>query len=208
MLGQLGDERQEHQLAGRRARREKADDQAAPLREPAGGDGRREDDGGETGAEPDDHAPQQYELPHPRHPERCQEARGDQAERTHDDAADAEFIHERGGERAEQAEQQDAQRQRRGDLRIVPAELAFERYDHDAGRAHRARRHQHGEEGDGDDHPAVMDVAAGECSGECRRRHSRGDFLGPGLNDGRRQSGIVGEELHALRSRPEHPLAT
>ena len=44
-LGQLGDERQEHQLARRAGRREHADDQAAVLHEPAVGDDRAEDQG-------------------------------------------------------------------------------------------------------------------------------------------------------------------
>ena len=38
-------------------------------------------------------------------------------------------------------------------------------YQH-ARRPHGASRHQHGQEGDADHDPAVMDVAAGENSGE------------------------------------------
>ena len=58
----------------------------------------------------------------------------------------------------------------RGNLRVVPAELALERHDQHAGRAHGAGGHQHGQEGDGDDDPAVMDVAAGQGGGERRMR--------------------------------------
>ena len=77
-----------------------------------------------------------------------------------------EAVHERRRERAEQSEQQEAQRQRRRDLRIVPAELALQRNDQHARRAHGAGRHQHGQEGDADHDPAVVDMAAGEKGGE------------------------------------------
>src|SRR5262249_12907718 len=68
--------------------------------------------------------------------------------------------HEGGGERTEQAEQQDAKRQSRRDLGMAPAELAFERHDHHARRSHRRSRHQQSEKRDRDHHPSVMDVAA------------------------------------------------
>ena len=169
--GEFGDERQEDELAGRRARRQHADDQAAAMIEPARRHRRRQHHGGEAGADADHHAPQQDELPNPRHRQRDQKTGRDQRTGGDDDAADAEAIHERGGERSEQSVQQDAQRQRRGDLRIAPAEFVLQRHDQHAGRAHRGGGDQHGEEGDGDDDPAVVDVAAGKRCGQCGRRH-------------------------------------
>ena len=63
MLDQPGGERQEDQLAGRRARGEHADHEAAPLREPAVGDDRAEHQRRHAGADADDDAPEQDELP-------------------------------------------------------------------------------------------------------------------------------------------------
>ena len=93
--------------------------------EPARRNRRRQNHRGETGADADHDAPQDDELPQLRHRQRSQQARRDQRQGGDDDAANAEAIHERGGERAEQAVQHDAQCQRRGDLRIAPAELVL-----------------------------------------------------------------------------------
>jgi hypothetical protein len=50
--------------------------------------------------------------------------------------------------------------------RSASAELALERNDQHAGRAHGAGRHQHGQEGDANHDPAVMDISAGESGGQ------------------------------------------
>ncbi len=81
------------------------------------------------------------------------------AMREDDDLADAEIVHEGGGEGTHQAEEDQPHGERGGDLRGFPAELVLQRLDEDAGRAHGAGGHQHGEEGGGDDHPSIVDVA-------------------------------------------------
>ena len=88
----------------------------------------------------------------------------DQDQRGRDHLADAEVVHEGGGERAEQAEQHEADRHGGGDLGGRPAELLLQRLDHDAGRTHGAGGGQHGEEGGGGDDPAVMDVPCSPSS--------------------------------------------
>ena len=62
-LGQLGQQRQEDELPGRVARRQHADDEAAPFDEPAGRDRRAEHQRHHAGADADEHAPQRDELP-------------------------------------------------------------------------------------------------------------------------------------------------
>ena len=62
-LGELGQQRQEDQLPGGRARREQADHEAAPLRRTSGRDRGAEHQGRHAGAEADHHAPEQDELP-------------------------------------------------------------------------------------------------------------------------------------------------
>ncbi len=121
----LRDQRQEHQLPGGVAGREQAHDQAAAVIEPARRHRHRKHHGGEAGADADDDAPQQNELPHLRHRQRCQQAGRDQDHGGDHHGAHAEPVHEGGGERAEQSEQHEAQRQRRGNLLGVPAELVL-----------------------------------------------------------------------------------
>ncbi len=68
--------------------------------------------------------------------------------------------------RRHQAEQREAERERRGDLLGVPAELLAQRLQHRAGQAQRGRHGQHGQEGDRGDDPAVVDAAALEPCGD------------------------------------------
>jgi len=166
VIGQRRNQRQENELAGGRARRQKTDHQAAARGEPPRRHRGGENDSGQPGADADHEAPQHDELPDLRHGKRREQAARDQYRRADHHAAKPKAVHESGGKRAEQSEQQEAQRQRRGDLRIVPAELAFQRNDQHAGRAHGASRHQHGQEGDANDDPAVMDITAGESGGQ------------------------------------------
>jgi hypothetical protein len=97
--GEGGDEREEHELAGGARRGEDAADQAAALDEPAAGDGGDERHGHGAGADADQHAPAQEQLPAGGHEDGEPAARGDQDEGARDDAAHAEAVHERGGER-------------------------------------------------------------------------------------------------------------
>ena len=87
------------------------------------------------------------------------------------DVAQPVAVHQRRGERRHQSEQDEADRQRRGDLRGAPAEFLLQRHDEHAGRADRAGGDQRGEEGHADHHPAVMDIAAGEGGRQPVRDH-------------------------------------
>ena len=84
----------------------------------------------------------------------------------YDDAAHAKAVHEGRGERTEQSEQHDADRQRRGNLRVVPAEFFLKRHDQHAGHAHGRGGDKQGEESHSDHDPSIMNVAAGKCRGE------------------------------------------
>ncbi len=112
---QLGHQRQEDELSGGGAGRQHADDQAAVLGEPARRDCCRQHHGCETGAEADDDAPAEQQLPDLRHEQRADEADADGCKREDDDLANAEIIHEGGGEGAHQAEQQQPDGERRRD---------------------------------------------------------------------------------------------
>ncbi len=66
-------------------------------------------------------------MPNLRHRQRRDETGDDQGGRGDHDPTQSEAVHEGRRERAEQSEEEKTQRQRRGDLRIVPAELALQR---------------------------------------------------------------------------------
>ena len=80
-VGQLGDHRQEDQLAGRAGRREQPGDEAAVPDEPAVGDDRAEDQRHRAGAHPDRQPPEQPQLPGRGHHQGQAGADGDQGER-------------------------------------------------------------------------------------------------------------------------------
>ena len=159
---QLRHQRQENELAGGRACREHADHEAAMLGEPACRYCSGEHHGGQAGAEADDDAPAEQQLPDLRHEQRADEPDADGDQREDDDLADAEIIHESGGEGSHQAEQQEANGKRRGDGRGAPAELVFQRLDEHAGGAHGSGGDQHGQECGADDDPSIVDVAPGK----------------------------------------------
>ena len=75
-------ERQEGQLSGRRARRQQAEHEAAPLGEPAVGDERAEHERRHAAADAEEEAPEDDELPELRHERRERDRReqgGDRA---------------------------------------------------------------------------------------------------------------------------------
>ena len=110
---------------------------------------------------PDEEAPEQDQLPGRGH----QRARGDrerhEPHREIDRAPDADRLHQRRGERAHQAVEEDVDRDRRRDRRAAPAEGVLERHDQHRGRgAHRGRDQQqhegHADRDPGIVHPAVQ----------------------------------------------------
>jgi len=130
------------------------------LGEPAGGYGCGEHHCGQPGAEADDDSPEQEQLPEFAHEERADEAAADQDHGEDDNLADAEIVHESGRERSHKPEQNQPDGERGRYLRSFPTELVLERLDEDAGGAHRASGHQHGQEGCCNDHPSIVDVAS------------------------------------------------
>ena len=86
---------------------------------------------------------------------------GKQRERGEHDAAHAPSIHHRRGERTDQPEQRDVDRDGGRDHRPVPAELALERHHQDAGRRADAGGDQQDDEGDRGDDPGVVETVAG-----------------------------------------------
>ena len=171
LFGETGEQRQEYELSGRDAGGEDADHKAAARHEPACGDRRAQYQRGHAGAEPDHDAPQQHQLPDLRHHQRGEQAGDDDELRGQRHVAQAVAVHQRGRERRHQPEQDEADRQRRGDFGGGPAKFLLQRHDEDARRADRAGGDQRGEEGDADHHPAVMDIAAGERGCEPVRDH-------------------------------------
>ena len=97
-VGQAGKQRQEHQLPGRDACGQDADHQAPARHEPARGNGGAQYQRGHAGAEPDDDAPQQHQLPHLRHHERSQQAGDDNKLRRQRHITQAVAVHQRGSE--------------------------------------------------------------------------------------------------------------
>ena len=164
-------QRQKGQLAGRGTRGEHAEHQPAPLREPSGRDDRGHHQRGHAGADADDDAPEQDEMPDLAHRQREQQAAGNQEQSAQDDALQAVTLDQRRRERRHQAEQQDAQGERAGDLFGVPAEFTAERQDQRAGQAHRAGGDEADEKRHGDDRPAVMNAPACEPSRKRLRQH-------------------------------------
>ena len=141
-----GHQRQEDQLPGRAAGGEDAGDQPAPGHEPAAGHRGHQRQRHRAGAEPDQHAPQQDQLPARRHEDGQPAAERDHEQRAHDDAADAEPLHQRGGERRGQPVQRHVDRDRGRDRRDRPAELVAQRVDQHAGHGAEGGRADQGQE--------------------------------------------------------------
>ena len=98
-------------------------------------------------------------------------AEHDDQQRRQRHVAQAVAVQQRRRERRHQPEQDEADRQRRGDFGRAPAEFLLQRHDEHAGRADGAGRDQRGEEGHADHRPAVMNIAAGEGGGQPVRNH-------------------------------------
>ena len=173
VLRELGEQRQEDELAGRRARRQHPDDEAAPVMEPARRDGRAEHEGHHARAEADDDAPERHKLPELGHHGRGEHARRHHGDRRDDDRADAEAVDERRGEGGDQAIDRKANGEGGRDVRGAPAEFLLQRPDEDARRAHDAGVRQHHEKGRADDRPAVEDFSRAEGRGEAVRQRQR-----------------------------------
>ena len=172
-LGGRGDHRQKDELPGGVGRGEQADDQAAPADEPAGRHRCAEHLRRHARAEADDKPPEQHQLPEFGHGDRKSEAGDDQEKGSDDHPADTKAVHQRCREGPHQAEQDQADGEGGGNIGVLPAELGLERPQHDARCSEGPCRCQHGDEGDGGDHPAVVNVATGKEGREGGRRHRR-----------------------------------
>jgi hypothetical protein len=97
------------------------------------------------------------------------DATRDEGETGQHDTPRAEAQHQAAGERSRQAIQQhvDGDRERGP----IPAELDFQRVDEDGGHRGDAGRHEHGQTGDGENHPAIVQT---RWSGEVK--HSGNSF--------------------------------
>lgn len=91
------DDGQEDQLTGRAGRGEHAGDQPAALFEPAARDGRHESHRDRPGADADQYAPQQHQLPACGHQGTDRGAGCDQQQRHRQYGADPEAVHQCGG---------------------------------------------------------------------------------------------------------------
>ena len=114
---------------------EDAHHQAAPGHEPAVGDGGREDHGHRAGAEPDQQAPGQHQLPALVDEDGQPAAGRDQQQREAGHLADAEPVHQRGGERGHQPVQDQVDADRAGHQGPRPAELLLQRHHQTPGAA-------------------------------------------------------------------------
>ena len=173
------EQREEHELAGARARPEHADHQAPAADEPAVRDDRPERARDEARPEPRDEAEQQHQLPQlagerrRAHPERRQQQRAD------GEPADAEAVDEDAGDWPAEAEQEQPRGTRDRDLGDGPARVGLDAEEQGAGRGARAGAQQDDRRGDDEDDPAVP-----EAPGVGRRRS--GDRGGGRDGHGRR----------------------
>ncbi len=131
--GDRGQQRQEYQLTRRRTRRQQSHDQTAARIEPAGRYGGGQHQGRQTRAKAHHHPPEQNELPDLGHAERQGQAQSDQKQCTESDFANAVAVDEGGRERPHEPEQQQAQRQARGNGGRGPAEFALQGQQQHAG---------------------------------------------------------------------------
>ena len=115
------------ELSGCVARRQHADDQPAPLDEPARRDGRAEHQRNEAGADADDDAPQRDELPHLGHRQRGENAERDHRHRRVTTGRTPKRLMKAAANGAIRPKSSDAQGKRRGDVGGAPAEFLLER---------------------------------------------------------------------------------
>ena len=124
--------RQEDQLTGGICRREQSDNKPFPCSKPASSDICRQKASNEPGGQPDDHAPQQNELPGLAHRRGQHHAGCGDGKRQRYCAACSKAVHHRRREGAYCAEQQQVDPEGEGDRRPRPTELVFERDDQHA----------------------------------------------------------------------------
>ncbi|GAA3230114.1 hypothetical protein GCM10020256_43620 [Streptomyces thermocoprophilus] len=158
LLDHPGQQRQEDELAGGGRGGEDAADEASAPGEPPVGDGRGERECHGAGAEADEDAPAQQELPGCRHPHGEAGAEGDDREGGGDDAADAEPVHEGGGERGGEAVQREVHGDGGADGAAGPAVLLVQRVDEQAGQGTEGCRADDRDERDGGDEPRAVDT--------------------------------------------------
>ncbi len=159
-VGEPRRERQQQELAGGAGSAEYADRKSAPRGKPAGCNQSAQHHGGKAGAEADDDAPEQHQMPELRHDESAEKPNLDQPESDQHHAFEAVFVDQRRGKRRHQAEQDNPQRERDRYLLGAPAEFLGQRNDQRAGDAHASGGGEREEEDDRDDRPAVMDAGA------------------------------------------------
>ncbi len=170
-LGEAGQQRQEDELAGGGAGGQHADDQAAPVVEPARRHRRAQHQGSHAGADADDDAPQQHELPDLGHGEGGEDAGTISASAALTTWRTPKRFMKAAANGPIRPNRTRRTRERKGDVGVRPAELLLQRLDQHAGRAHRACGGEHGEEGRAGDDPAIVDVAGCKPCREAVRNH-------------------------------------
>ena len=163
----------EDELTRGRRRPERADDEAAVAAEPAVRHGGAGHLAGDAGADADEDPPEQVELPEVAQREQEVETEGDHAEAAEERPARTDPVDERATDRAAEPEGDETDRDREGDRRAVPAELAFERRDEDARRRADGGRGEERDERDGSDDPRVVETGEHAQSLRSRRVFSR-----------------------------------
>jgi hypothetical protein len=156
-----GQQRQEDQLAGRAAGGQYAGDQSTPLDEPPPGDRRHERERHRARAQADQHAPAEDELPAGLHEHGEPAARRHQHERPAHHPPHAELLHQRGGERRGEAEQDQVDRDRGGDGGQRPPELLVQRVQHHGGCGAEAGGADQRDERDGGHEPGRVEADLG-----------------------------------------------
>ena len=173
-LRDRGDRRQEDQLASGRSCREDAHDQPTAGEEPAIGDRGSEDEGHRTGAQPDEHSPEDEQLPGRGHEYAASGAESDECQSRSDDLADAEAIHECRGEGGGEPVEQEVQAHGQGHAAHRPPEVRMERDHEGTGSRPESGGGEQGDERDGSDPPGGVDPAVpplpGEAVARCARR--------------------------------------
>ena len=139
--GHPGEQREEHELAGRVGRREHPGDETALLGEPPRCDDRGERDRERAGGRTDHAAPEENELPRGGDEHRQPGRRSHGRERDTDHPPHAEALHERGRERRSEPEEQEVDGEGGRDRGPAPAELLLERFDQDRRAQELSRRH-------------------------------------------------------------------
>ena len=173
-LGDRGDRRQEDQLSGGRSGSEDAHDQTTAGEEPAIGDRGGEDECHRPCAQPDEHSPEDEQLPGRGHEYAASGAESDECQSRSDDLADAEAIHECRGEGGGEPVEQEVQAHGQGHAAHRPPEVRMERDHEGTGSRPESGGGEQGDERDGSDPPGGVDPAVpplpGQAIPRCYRR--------------------------------------